>query len=81
MAPKYSRFLRPKLSESGPVTKVPKAIPIIKVDRTSCALFGLLEVSSFEMSGSAGNSASIDSATVATNIAMSEMNSVVEIRI
>jgi hypothetical protein len=38
-------------------------------------------VSSFEMSGSAGNSASIDSATVATNIAMSEMNSVVEIRI
>jgi len=38
-------------------------------------------VSCCEMSGSAGNSASIDSATVATNIAMSAMNSVVEIRI
>ena len=73
--------MRPKLSESGPTTKVPMAIPPINVDKISCTWLGLFAVNFRAISGSAGSIASIEIATVATNIAISEINSGVEIRI
>jgi hypothetical protein len=55
-------------------------MPTMKVDRINCALLGRSGVSCAAISGSAGNIASIEMATVATSMAIRAINSGVEIR-
>ena len=55
-------------------------MPATKNDKIICALLGRRGVSSSAITDKAGNIPSIDIATVATNIAIMETNSAVEIR-
>ena len=74
-APRKTMLLRPNVSDSGPLNRVPSPIPTMKADRISCARFGLSGTSSAAMSGIAGSMLSMEKATVATIMAIMATNS------
>ena len=75
MAPAMITVLRPKASESGPVTKVPSPMPKTKLVMMNWARFGAPGLSSSAISGMAGSIESIEKAVIAKSMARRATNS------